>query len=119
MIAKFFILSLFIAGAFGSKYLWKTSYQNGLCTTFIFLDCDDTCDNSVSAIKGAIAEADPEDVIAAVDVALGYLGLDHVSAEEALDWADNFDWCAEISAHPAGDAICAWVHNMIQEYGNE
>ena len=52
-------------------------------------------------------------------MALGYLGLDDVTADEALEWADNFDWCAEISAHPAGDAICAWVHNMIQEYGNE
>ena len=73
----------------------------------------------MSAIKGAIAGASAAEVEAAVGVALGYLGLDDVTAEMALEWADNFDWCAEISTHPNGDAICAWVHNMIQMYGNE
>ena len=41
-----------------------------------------------------MAEADPDTVRAVVDVVLGYLGLDEVSYEEGLDWANNFDWCA-------------------------
>ena len=60
----------------------------------IFLGCDDTCDDSVSAIKGAIAGASAAEVEAAVGVAIGYLGLDDVTFEQGLDWADNFDWCA-------------------------
>ena len=48
----------------------------------------------LSYFKGAIAEGDPDTVKAVVEFALTYLGLDDVTYEEGLDWANNFDWCA-------------------------
>ena len=113
MIAKFFILSLFVAGAFGSKYkTFQSKIQNSYFSTFLFLGCADTCDDSVSAIKGFVAAASPAEVKNAVEMANAYLGLD-LTVGDIMSVAENFDWCGAISAHPKGDDFCAWVAGLI------
>ena len=80
---------------------------------FLTLGCADTCDDSVSAIKAFVDTVDPGTVAAAANTIGGYLGVD---GSEVLDFANNFDWCAEIAAHPAGDAFCEWTHSIVEEY---
>ena len=58
--------------------------------------------------------ATPYEVLQAVNLANAYLGLD-LTPGDVMGAAEDFDWCAAISAHPDGDTFCGWVHYLIQD----
>ena len=98
MIGKFFILSLFIAGALG--------------------DCSN-CDDTVSHIKSLIALApDVQDLV--IETVQSYIvcpddgAICDLDPSEVIDFLDNFDFCNVLANNEGGEELCAMVDSWLQ-----